>query len=68
MDSEKQSEGFEVAGMWEVGVTGVGYYRGYGLHGALGVVEKIMNTVFLKINKLKKLKKNPKREHRLYSL
>ena len=35
MDSEKQSEGFEV-----VGVPGGGYYRGHGLHGALGVVKK----------------------------
>ena len=40
MDSEKQSEGFEVVGEWEVGVPGGGYYRGHGLHGALGVVQK----------------------------
>ena len=40
MDSEKQSEGFEVAGWWEVRVPGGGYYRGHGLHGALGVVQK----------------------------
>ena len=40
MDSEKQSERFEVAGGWEVGVPGGGYYRGHGLHGALGVVKK----------------------------
>ena len=40
MDSEKQSEGFEVAGAWEVGVPGGGYYRGHGLHGVLGVVHK----------------------------
>ena len=25
---------------WEVGVPGGGYYRGHGLHGALGVVQK----------------------------
>ena len=41
MDSEKQSEGFEVAGgEWEVEVPGGGYYRVHGLHGALGVVKK----------------------------
>ena len=40
MDSEKQSEGFEGAGVWEVGVPGGGYYRGHCLHGALGVVQK----------------------------
>ena len=41
MDSEKQSEGFEVVGgWWEVGVPGGGYYRGHRLHGALGVVQK----------------------------
>ena len=40
MDSEKQSEGFEVAAGWEVGVPGGGYYRGHGLHGALGVMQK----------------------------
>ena len=40
MDSKKQSEGFEVVGGWEVGVPGGGYYRGQGLHGALGVMKK----------------------------
>ena len=40
MDPEKQSEGFEVAEVWEVGVPGGGYYRGHRLHGALGMVEK----------------------------
>ena len=40
MDSEKQSEGFEVVRGWEVRVPGGGYYRGHGLHGALGVVKK----------------------------
>ena len=44
------SERFEMAGGWEVGVRGGGYDRGHGLHGALGVVEKIMKTVFMKIN------------------
>ena len=40
MDSAKQSEGFEVAGRWEVGLPGGGYYRGHGLHGELSVVKK----------------------------
>ena len=41
MDYEKQSEGFEgTGGGWEAGVPGGGYYRGHGLHGALGVVHK----------------------------
>ena len=40
MDSEKQSEGIEVAGGWEVGVPGGGYYIGHRLHAALGVVKK----------------------------
>ena len=40
MDSGKQSEGFEVVGVWEVEVPGGGYYRGHGLNGALGVVKK----------------------------
>ena len=40
MDSEKQSEGFEmVGGGWEVGIPGGRYYSGQGLHGALGVVQ-----------------------------
>ena len=34
-----------------MGEPGGGYYRGHGLHGALSVVKKIMNTVMLKINK-----------------
>ena len=52
MDSEKKSEGFEVAGGGTLGYQVVGYYRGHGLHGALGVVKKLINTVMLKINKL----------------
>ena len=40
MVSEKQSEDFEGAGGWEVGVPGGGYDRGHGLHGALGEVQK----------------------------
>ena len=40
MDSKKQSEGFELAGGWVVGVSGGGYDRGHGLHRALGVVKK----------------------------
>ena len=28
-----------MAGVWEAGVPGGGYYRGHGLHGALGVVK-----------------------------
>ena len=38
MDSEKQSEGFEGGG--RLGEPGGGYWRGHGLHGALGVVLK----------------------------
>lgn len=40
MDSKKQSEGFELVVGWEFGVPGGGYYRGHGLHGSLGVVQK----------------------------
>ena len=32
--------GLKSRGWWEVGVPGGGYYRGHGLHGALGVVKK----------------------------
>ena len=40
MDSEKQSESFEGAGGGRLGEPGGGYWRGHGLHGALGVVQK----------------------------
>ena len=43
--------GLKWQGGWEVGVPGGGYYRGHGLHGALGVVKKNNDTVMLKINK-----------------
>ena len=38
MDSEKQLRGLKGEG--RLGVPGGGYYRGHGLHGALGVVQK----------------------------
>ena len=40
MDSEKQSESFEGAGGGRLGEPGGGYWRGHGLHAALGVVQK----------------------------
>ena len=40
MDSEKQSEGFKGVGGWRLGEPGGGYWRGHGLNGALGVVQK----------------------------
>ena len=39
-----------------MGVPGGGYYRGHVLHGALGVVQKTMDSVTLKRN-FKKTKK-----------
>ena len=40
MDSEKQPEGFEGAGVGRLGEPGGGYYGGHVLHGTLGVVHK----------------------------
>ena len=57
MDSEKRSENFEGVGGGRLGAPGGGYCRGHGLHGALGVVQKIMNIVMLKKNKNLNLKK-----------
>ena len=40
MDSEKQSENSEEVGGGMLGEPGGGYWRGHGLHGALGMVQK----------------------------